>query len=152
MEILLQMYDTDRWGSHASRKNLGVFSSVERALYSLVKNPTTGEYVDTARIISIFEMENRLFIEAVIVDDAEGYSQAFDSDKDDCLNELKRIIFFETTEMFKNDLGFLDIDTDTDIDFDINEITCVEDVTDDLIEIYLSSENAVQFMKANFTF
>jgi hypothetical protein len=147
MEVY-QLYETDVWGSHASRTNLGVFSSVRNALYSLVRNPHTEE-ADTDRLISLFKKDSRLFIDKITVDETESEEQVFDSDLDDYLNELKRIIFFESIELFRNDLGILSTDED-DISFDINEIQEVEDVCDSLIEEYLSEENAVKFTINNF--
>jgi hypothetical protein len=106
---LFQLYDTDIWGSHASRTNLGVFSSVHEALYSLVRNPQTDE-ADLDRLKAIFKNDNRLFVEKITLNEVEGYSQVFDSENDDCLDELKKIIFFESIEKHKNDLGFLAVD------------------------------------------
>jgi hypothetical protein len=147
MEVY-QLYETDVWGSHASRTNLGVFSSVRNALYSLVKNPQTEE-ADTDRLISLFKKNSRLFIDKITVDEVESEEQVFDSSNDKYLDELKRIIFFESVEQFRNDLGFLTTDED-EITFDINEIQEVEDVYDSLIEEYLSEENAVKFIKNYF--
>lgn len=147
MEVY-QLYETDVWGSHASRTNLGVFSSVHNALYSLVKNPHI-EVADTDRLISLFKKNSRFFIDKITVDAVESETQVFDSDLDECLDELKKIIFFESVEQFRNDLGFLSTDED-DIPFDINEIQEVEDVSDSLIEEYLNEENAVKFIRNYF--
>lgn len=145
---LFQLYDTDIWGSHTSRTNLGVFSSVHEALYSLVRNPQTDE-ADLDRLKAIFKNDNRLFVEKITLNEVEGYSQVFDSENDDCLNELKKIIFFESIEKHKNDLGFLAVDEE-DIPFDINAIESVDDVTDNMIEEYLNEDNAVKFIKEVF--
>lgn len=145
---LFQMYDTDIWGSHASRTNIGVFSSVQEALYSLVKNPQTEE-PDFDRLVAIFSNDNRLFIEKITINEVEGYSQVFDSENDDSLDELKKIIFFESVERFKNDLGFLDIDSE-EIDFDINSIDHPDDVPQRVIDEFLSEENARKFIKEVF--
>lgn len=147
MEVY-QLYVTDEWGSHASRGNLGIFSSVRNALYSLVKNPQTEE-TNTDCLIALFRKDNRLFIDKITVDEVESEEQVFDSDLDANLDELKRIIFFESVEQFRNNLGFLDTDED-DIPFDINEIQEVEDVSDDMIEEYLNEENAVKFIRNYF--
>jgi len=147
MEVY-QLYETDVWGSHASRTNLGIFSSVRNALYSLIKNPQTEE-ANTDSLISLFKKDSRLFIDKITVDEVESEEQVFDSDLDANLDELKRIIFFESVEQFRNDLGFLSTDED-DIPFDINEIQEVEDVSDSLIEEYLNEENAVKFIKNYF--
>lgn len=147
MEVY-QLYETDVWGSHASRGNLGIFSSVRNALYSLIKNPQTEE-ANTDSLISLFKKDSRLFIDKITVDEVESEEQVFDSDLDANLDELKRIIFFESVEQFRNDLGFLSTDED-DIPFDINEIQEVEDVSDSLIEEYLNEENAVKFIKNYF--
>jgi hypothetical protein len=145
---LFQLYDTDIWGSHASRTNLGVFSSVHEALYSLVRNPQTDE-ADLDRLKAIFKNDNRLFVEKITLNEVEGYSQVFDSENDDCLDELKKIIFFESIEKHKNDLGFLAVD-DEEIPFDIHAIESVDDVTDNMIEEYLNEDNAVKFIKEVF--
>jgi hypothetical protein len=142
MEELFQMYDTDQWGSNSSRKNIGVFSSVAEALKSLVQN-------DSDRLIYIFENNNRLFIEKITLDEFDGYSVVFDSDISDNRKELKRIMFFESVESFRNDLSFLDVDKEEDIDFDIDAIESVDDVSDDLIEAYLNEENVIKFIKQN---
>lgn len=147
---LFQLYDTDIWGSHASRTNIGVFSTVHDALYSLVKDPKTEE-ADLDRLIAIFEGDNRLFVERITVDEVDGYSQVFDSELDGCLNELKRIIFFESIERFRNNLGFLSVGED-DIPFDMEKIQSVDDVTDEIFEEYLTEkDDAVNFLKSNFT-
>lgn len=146
---LFQLYDTDPWGSHASRTNLGVFSSVRDALYSLVKNPQTEE-ADTERLIAIFTEENRLFVEKITVDEVEGYEQVYDSENDEDMDELKRIVFFESVERFRDGLGFLSVSED-EIPFDTNAIQSVEDVSDDLIEEYLSDEKEiVRFIMQSF--
>lgn len=139
---LFQMYDTDVWGSHSSRTNLGIFSSGENALRSLCNDPD--------RLKSYFRKDGRLFIEKITVDEAEGYSQIFDTDNTNQMNLLKRIMFFESIERFRNDLGFLDVDTENDIDFDINSITRQEDVSDELIEEYINEHNAIYFIETNF--
>lgn len=54
---LFQMYDTDVWGTCSSRLNIGIYSSVQNALYSLVKDPKTGN-ADVIRLIGIFREEN----------------------------------------------------------------------------------------------
>lgn len=146
---LYQLYDTDIWGSHASRSNIGVFSSVQNALYSLVKNPQTEE-ADLDRLVAIFKGDNRLFVEKITVDEVEGFEQVFDSENDECMDELKRIIFFESIERFRNDLGSLDFDKD-EASFDIDSVESVDDVTDEMIEEYMGEDDAVKFIKANFT-
>ena len=140
---LFQMYDTDEWGSHSSRENLGVFESVSEALKSLCDYPD--------RLKSYFVNSARLFIEVVNVNEFEGYSQVFDSDLDDNLDMLKRVMFFESIQRFQNDLGFLDVDTENDIDFDLNSIQSYEDVSDELIEEYLDGNKKIfSFIKASF--
>jgi hypothetical protein len=137
------MYDTDEWGSHSSRENLGVFESVSEALKSLCDYPD--------RLKSYFVNSARLFIEVVNVNEFEGYSQVFDSDLDDNLDMLKRVMFFESIQRFQNDLGFLDVDTENDIDFDLNSIQSYEDVSDELIEEYLDGNKKIfSFIKASF--
>ena len=144
-ENLYQLYDTDAWGSHLSRTNLGVFSSIEKALLSIVHNPLTSE-ADTDRLMAIFTQDNRLCIEKITLNAVEGYSQVFDSDKDDDLDLFKKIIFFESTRRYQDDFMRDDIET-----FDINSIKSVDDVTDDLIEIYLGeNKNSISFIKSNF--
>ena len=139
---LFQMYDTDVWGSTSSRSNIGVFSSVTEALESLCD--------DSDRLRYIFKGDNRLFIEKITINEVDGYSQVFDSNNDDNLKELKRVMFFESIESFKNDLGFLDIDTENDVNFNINEINSVDDVSDELLEEYLSEDNVLKFIKTVF--
>lgn len=146
---LFQIYDTDIWGSNSSRSNIGVFSTVHKALYSLIQDPKTKK-TDLDRLVAIFEGDNRLFVERITVDEVEGYSQVFDSELDECLNELKRIIFFESIERFRNDLGFLSVGED-DIPFDIGAIESLDDVSDEIIEEYLNKNDAVKFIKTNFT-
>jgi hypothetical protein len=146
---LYQLYDTDNWGSHSSRTNIGVFSTVHDALYSLVKNPQTEE-ADLDRLIAIFEGYNRLFIERIAVDEVEGYETVFDSETDECMDKLKRIILFESIERFRNDLGCLDFDKD-ESSFDINSIESVDDVTNEMIEEYMNEDDVVRFIKVNFT-
>lgn len=146
---LFQLYDTDIWGSHSSRDNIGVFSSVHNALYSLVKNPQT-ESADLDRLVAIFRKENRLFVEKITLDEVDGYEQVFDSEMDECLDELKRIIFFESIEQFRNGLGYLDFDKD-EVSFDIDAVESVDDVTDEMIEEYMGEDDVVKFIKANFT-
>lgn len=141
---LFQLYDTDVWGSHSSRSNLGIFSSISEALKQLCSKPD--------RLIYIFKNENRLFVEKIDIDEFEGYSQVFDSESDDNLDLLKRIIFFEGIEKFRANLGFLEVDIDEDIDFDINSIESYEDVSDDLIEEYLNEDNVIKFIKANLIY
>ena len=137
---LYQMYDTDPWGSHASRGNVGVFSSINDALYSLID--------DVDKLILIFKKENRLFIEAIYLNVKDGYGQIFDTDNSEDLKQLKRIIFFESIEKFRDGLGFLSVSED-EIPFDIDLVEDVEDVTDEMIEEYLNEENAVKFIKSN---
>lgn len=139
---LFQMYDTDKWGSHSNRTNIGVFSSIPLALQSLCNDPD--------RLKSYFKSLGRLFIEKITVDETDGYSQAFDSDLTVNLDLLKRIMFFESIERFRNDLGFLDLDTENDIDFDINSIESYEDVSDELIEEYINEHNAIHFIETSF--
>jgi hypothetical protein len=139
---LFQMYDTDKWGTHSSRTNIGVFSSITLALQSLCNDPD--------RLKSYFKSLGRLFIEKITVDETDGYSQVFDSDLDDNLDLLKKIMFFESIQRFGNDLGFLDIDPETDIDFDINSIKSYEDVSDELIEEYINEHNSIHFIEISF--
>ena len=137
---LFQMYDTDVWGSHSSRTNIGVFSSIQLALQSLCNDPD--------RLKSYFKSLGRLFIEKITVDETDGYSQVFDSDSN--LDLLKKVMFFESIQRFGNDLGFLDVDPETDIDFDINSIESYEDVSDELIEEYINEHNSVYFIRMSF--
>jgi hypothetical protein len=147
MEVY-QLYVTDEWGSHASRGNLGIFSSVRNALYSLIKNPQTEE-ANTDSLISLFKKDSRLFIDKITVDEVGSEVQVFDSSIDSCLRILKKVIFFESVEQFRDNLGFLSTSED-EIPFDINEIHEVEDVSDSLIEEYLNEENAVKFIRNYF--
>jgi hypothetical protein len=139
---LFQMYDTDAWGTHSSRQNLGVFTNIHEALKSLCDNPD--------RLISYFKKDGRLFIERIKTNQFDGYEQVFDSNFDSQMNELKRVVFCESVQRFSDDLGFLDIDTETDVDFDINSIKTPEDVSDDLIQEYLNEFNAAHFIEISF--
>lgn len=144
---LYQLYCTDAWSTNSSRDNLGVFSTVQKALQSLFVENFGGE-IDVERFVLIFEKNMRLFIEKISIDESEGYRQIFDSNNSDDLKELKRIIFYNTIVRFSNDLGFLAV-SEEDIPFDIDKIKCSDDVTDDLINEYLSEDNAVSFIKSN---
>lgn len=135
-----QLFETDMYGTHSSRTNLGVFSLPSDALMSLV-----GE---TDRLKSVFTNETRLFVEKCVIDKSEGYNQIFDSANEDDMNTLKKIVFFESIEAFRNDLSFLVIDTD-DIDFDINLIETYNDVSIDLIKQYMNIENVENFIENN---
>ena len=79
-----QLFETDMYGTHSSRTNLGVFSLPSDALMSLV-----GE---TDRLKSVFTNETRLFVEKCVIDKSEGYNQIFDSANEDDMNTLKKIV------------------------------------------------------------
>jgi hypothetical protein len=139
---LFQMYDTDVWGFHSSRTNLGLFTSIEKALKSLFEG-------DFERLLCIFKKENRLFIEQISINEKEGYSQVFDSENDSSLNKLKKIIFFESLENSRNDLGFIDVDV-SELFFSVDDVKSADDVTDDMIREFLNENNAVHFITQSF--
>ena len=139
---LYQICNTDIWGSHSSRNNLGVFSSVLLAVLSVVEK-------ETHLINGIFRNDDRLFVEKITVDEVEGYSKVFDSEQQDDNDFLKKIIFFHVINRFKmleiSEIDFLG----SDVIVDIDAINCVDDVTKEMIEEFLSEENVNKFLKNN---
>ena len=137
---LFILYDTNQYGSHASRSDIGLFDSIELALTTLVKE-------SIERVSYIFEGGNRLFIDSVEPNKIDGFNNCFDSDNSDNLMLLKKIIFFEAKENFMNDLGFLDGDEQDVIDM-LASIDSIEDVTDLMIHKYMEDESGAG-IKAN---
>lgn len=135
MNELFQIYDTDQWGTHASRTNYGVFTSVENALKGL--------FDSKSHLREIFAEDNRLWIEKISIDKKEGYTQVFDSDFDKDMMLLKKILFFESIERFKQDLYSLSYD-ENDTGFDINAVQSVDDVTDEMIETFLTEKKDIK--------
>lgn len=142
------LYDTDIWGSHSSKENLGVFSNINEALYSLVSDEnfeTTRSMKD--RLKSYFKKDGRLFIDSCEIGVFEGFAQVFDSEIDYSMNELKRIIFFEVINRRRDELANImdemfdsDVVTIKDI-IEMKKVYNTDDITDDMLETVMDEDH-----------